>query len=102
MESILDPSIPQVSIDDVIIEGGLKVGMAQNITVKASKSDKLLYKIGLEHDNYDWIQLQGYSPSNTCTWIPKQARNYKIIVNVKDINSGSHIASYVKEVVVSK
>lgn len=100
--TILDPSIPQVSIDDVVIEGGLKVGQAQKITVKASKTDKLLYKIGLQHDNYDWIQLQDYSPSNTCTWIPKQARNYKVVIYVKDLNSGSHLDLYTKEVVVSK
>lgn len=100
--TILDPKIPQVSINDVIIEGGLKVGEAQKITVKASKTDKLLYKIGLQHDNFDWITLQDYSPSNTCIWIPKQARNYKIIVYAKDLNSGSHLDSYTKEVVVSK
>jgi len=100
--TIIDPLIPQVSIDDVIIEGGLKVGKAQSITVKASGTDKLLYKIGLQHDNFDWIQLQEYSPNNTCTWIPKQARNYKIIVGVKDIRSGAYLTLYTKEVVVSK
>ncbi len=100
--TIVDPSIPQVSIEDVKIEGGLKVGKAQKITVNASGTDKLMYRIGLQHDNFDWIQLQDYSPSNTCIWIPKQARNYKIIVGVKDVSSGAYLTLYTKEVSVTK
>ncbi|KNY26578.1 hypothetical protein [Pseudobacteroides cellulosolvens] len=100
--TILDRSIPQVTIDTINVEGGFKVGKAQKITVNASGNDKLMYKIGIQHDNFDWVTLQNYSPSNTCMWIPKQARDYKIIVYVKDLSSGSHIASYTKEIVVSK
>jgi len=100
--TILDPSIPKVSVNDIKIEGDLKVGTVQKITVNASGTDKLLYQIGLQHDNFDWITLQDYSPNNTCIWIPKQERNYKVVVNVKDINSGSYLTSYTKEVSVSK
>lgn len=101
--SIIDPNKPvKASINSVDIAGDKKVGKALKITANASGTNSLMYEFGLRYDNYDWITLQSFSPDNTFYWLPKQARQYEIIVKVKDISSGSHLSSYTQKITVTK
>lgn len=100
--SIVDPTKPKISIKSIEIPNDIKVGKSQKVEVNAIGNENLLYQFEYKYDNYGWIVLRSYSPDNIYYWLPKHARNYKILVKVKDTRSGSFLSAYTKEISVTK
>lgn len=49
--------------------------------------DNLLYKFVTRDEQMESIILQDYTPFNTCTWVPRKAGTYTVLVRVKDRGS---------------
>jgi hypothetical protein len=88
--TITDSSNPPIGDLTVDVSGSLKVGSNNVITADAEGSPNLMYKFLVHDGQFDWVTIQAFSPKNTCNWIPKHNREYKIMVWVKEANSGSY------------
>ncbi|NLD46214.1 MAG: hypothetical protein GX660_03305 [Clostridiaceae bacterium] len=98
---ITDGTTSDVKINKVDISGNKKKGTLHTISVNASGSNNLMYKFQISDELNSWRTLKEFSPDNTCSWLPKHSRNYKIIVWVKDAKSGSYEQQSVIEVKIN-
>jgi len=97
---ITDGTTSDIKIDKVAVSGSKKKGVLHTISVKASGSNDLMYKFQISDELNSWKTLKEFSPDSTCSWLPKHARKYNIIIWVKDAKSGSYEQQSVKEVII--
>lgn len=98
---ITDDTTSDIKISNVAISDNLKKGSNKVISVTASGSNDLMYKFQIVDDISGWKLLKEFSPDSKCNWFPKHARDYKIIVWVKDAISGSYEQQFIKEITIS-